>query len=357
MADQKRWFGVNTIELEQPAPQGPPRSAGDYPDSVKSRYFVQERDGETRFYRDYKGEDLAFRVDRANNRLVTKGEDISTVRDIIAVAEVEGWKSVRVGGSRDFRREAWIEAASREIDATGHKPTDLDRQEAEKRHARRNDLDRRDVEARSAEPSARAAGGPAQPGPPDPPTGPRGPGSGRQASLDLDQGARAPDSNVLSLEVERVTRSTRAVLQDGARTERDEVRLAQDQALGRPREMARDEARLNADEARLGNDRARLSDAAQAIYSALSLRIDKDFTGLTGLEKELLKDFTAGLLAAREQQVGRLQDPSPAPAPAPDRNRPSGAAATRLGLQAAVEINTPEPEIPLPRQREAERTL
>ena len=136
------------------------------------------------------------------------------------------------------------------------------------------------MEAGSAGPSDRAAGGPAQPGPPDPPTGPRGPGSGRQASLDLDQGARAPDSNVLSLEVERVTRSTRAVRQDGARTERDEVCLAQDQALGRPREMARDEARLNADEARLGNDRARLSDAAQAIYSALSLRIDKDFTGL-----------------------------------------------------------------------------
>ncbi|WP_457831692.1 LPD7 domain-containing protein, partial [Staphylococcus aureus] len=87
--------------------------------------------------RDYKGQEVAFRLDRQGGRLVTKGEDIARVRDMLSVAESKGWRAVKLGGSQEFRREAWIEAATRDIEAQGYTPTDLDRQEAEKRRARR----------------------------------------------------------------------------------------------------------------------------------------------------------------------------------------------------------------------------
>lgn len=325
----------NSIDLDGASPPGPNKGERAYSETIRSRYFIEDKAENATFYRDYKGQELAFRLDRQGGRLVTKGEDIATVRDMLSVAESEGWKAVKLGGSQEFRREAWIEAATRDIEAQGYTPTDLDRQEAEKRRARR---DRDDGPAPRNQAPTRGGDddGPGKP------SGPRSP--------------QAPDSNVLSLEIEKAARTTRTVQRDEARLERDEVRLTEDQAGGRRGAVARDEARLQRDEARLGSDRARLSDAAQSILAAIGGRIDKEMSGLTGLEKEQLKDFTAGLLAAREQEVGRLQDPGPVPARY--RRAPQEQAPERVS--APSREPEPEPLFPLPRRhrdRDAERTL
>lgn len=344
LENAKQRFGAgNTIELDQPPPPDQPGGSRQYPDAVKARYFVAETEDRTTFYRDYKGQETAFRLDRDSGRMTTRTDDISTVRDMMTVAEAEGWKTVKLGGSKEFRREAWIEATTRDIEATGYKPTDLDRQEAEKRRARRGREDGPDL-------GQRAAGDGTPQGPTNPPDKPRDPGGNRERNAT----PSAPDSNVLSLEIEKATRSTRAVQRDEARVERDQVRLGEDQARGRPGDVARDEARLQRDDARIGADRANLSDAAQSILATLGTRIDKELTGLTGGEKERLKDFTAGLLAARELQVGQLQDPGPPPR---EWARNQQAAVARAEPQRARESD-PEPEIPLPRrQREIDRSL
>jgi hypothetical protein len=324
----RRRFGAdNTIDLEQPMPPDHPSDNRSYPDKVKSRYFVEEKEDRTTFYRDYQGKEPVFLLDRSAGRMTTRTEDISTVRDMISIAEAEGWKTLKLGGAKAFRREAWIEAAALDIAATGYKPTELDRQEAGRRWKRR---DHDKGPASRDDPSN---------GPANPPDKPNGPANGRVV-----------EGNVLSLEIEKATRSTRSVQRDEARVELDQMRLGEDQARGRPGDVARDEVPLQRDYARLGADRSNLSDAARSILSMLGTRIDKEMTGLTGGEKERLKDFTAGLLAARELQVGRLQDPGPLPRESSRQER--------TGAPEPQRESYPEPEIPLPRrQRDLDRSL
>jgi hypothetical protein len=328
LENTRRRFGAgNTIDLEQPTPPDQPNGNRSYPDEVKSRYFVKEKADRTTFYRDYQGKEPVFRLDRGSGRMTTRTDDIATVRDMMSVGEAQGWKTVKLGGSKAFRREAWIEAAALDIAATGYKPTELDRQEAGRRWKRRD---------HDKGPASRDD--PPQ-GPTIPPDKPNGPTNGRVV-----------EGNVLSLEIEKATRSTRAVQRDEARVELDQMRLGDDQARGRPGDVARDETRLQRDDARLGADRSNLSDAARSILSTLGKRIDKEMTGLTGGEKERLKDFTAGLLAARELQVGRLQDPGPPPR--------ESARQERTGAAEPQREPYPEPEIPLPRrQRDLDRSL
>lgn len=340
---RRRLGAQNTIELYQPPPPDAPGGIRHYPDAVKARYFVAETKNRTTFYRDYKGQEAAFRLDHDRGRMTTRTNDIATLRDMMAVAGAEGWKAVRLGGSKDFRRETWIEATARDIETTGYKPTALDRQEAERRRARRGRAEGQDLDNRPA--GDRPPQGPATP--PDTPRGTR-------VNREADTALPVPDSNVLSLEIEKATRSTRAVQRDEARIARHEARLGEDQASGRPGDMARDAATRQRDATRIGADRAHLSDAAQAILATLGGRIDKELTALTGGEKERLKDFTAGILAAREFQVGRLQHPGSPPRDV-GGNQPAGV--SRAERQPARDAY-PEPQIPLPRrQRDFDRSL
>ena len=65
LENAKQRFGAgNTIELDQPPPPDQPGGSRQYPDAVKARYFVAETEDRTTFYRDYKGQETAFRLDR-----------------------------------------------------------------------------------------------------------------------------------------------------------------------------------------------------------------------------------------------------------------------------------------------------
>lgn len=105
------------------------------PEAVRRRYYVQERGPERRYFDDYRGQALAFRA--SADQVASKREDLNTIRSMLDVAEARGWRELSLKGTGAFRREAWIEATSRGLQAQGHRATDLDRQEAERRQAQR----------------------------------------------------------------------------------------------------------------------------------------------------------------------------------------------------------------------------
>ncbi|MDR0576322.1 MAG: hypothetical protein LBI87_01995 [Candidatus Accumulibacter sp.] len=80
-------------------------------------------------------ESLAF-VDKGN-KLTTKHENPEMIRSMIVLAEAKGWSDIKVKGSEDFKREAWIEAAARGFKVVGHVPSEVDK---ERMRERRDDL-------------------------------------------------------------------------------------------------------------------------------------------------------------------------------------------------------------------------
>ncbi len=122
------------LHSASPARAGRPASAAE-PDSIARSYYVEEQRGERRYYEDYQRKTLAIRAD--TSAISTRREDLNTVRAMLTLAEARGWSELKVSGSAAFRREAWIEAEARGLAVVGYKPSDPDRQEAERRRGER----------------------------------------------------------------------------------------------------------------------------------------------------------------------------------------------------------------------------
>lgn len=132
----------NTIEAGARDGSPPPRDRPGEPDVLSRTYYREDRDGERRYWDDYARTSLALRASRTT--IATEREDRVTVRAMLDLAEARGWGTVELKGSEAFRREAWIEAAARGIEARGHRPTQPELQEAERRRAERLEAPRRD---------------------------------------------------------------------------------------------------------------------------------------------------------------------------------------------------------------------
>ena len=78
------------------------------------RYHFRDRSGEVAF-------------EAQTKRLVTAHEAPAIVSSMIDLAEARGWKTLKLSGTDDFRREAWLQASLRQIDVTGYRPTKLDK--------------------------------------------------------------------------------------------------------------------------------------------------------------------------------------------------------------------------------------
>ena len=68
--------------------------------------------------------EVAFE-DRAK-KLVTAFDNPSVVSSMIDLAETKGWSSLKLSGTDDFRREAWLQASLRDFEVSGYRPTKLD---------------------------------------------------------------------------------------------------------------------------------------------------------------------------------------------------------------------------------------
>lgn len=87
--------------------------------------------GKTDYYNDYTKKDLVVTVGETS--ISSKKQDQKTVGLMASYAASQGWTTIKVSGTKDFKREAWIEANMRGIEVKGYKPTDPDRQEARRR--------------------------------------------------------------------------------------------------------------------------------------------------------------------------------------------------------------------------------
>ncbi|MFZ3005910.1 MAG: LPD7 domain-containing protein [Phenylobacterium sp.] len=124
------------IDRNQIDSEGRARSThkGDVPDTLKRRYYFDERGGPgLGFYADARIQTAAFRD--LGTRLTSSRSDPNAIRDMAAVARHRGWSVVVVHGEADFRREAWLNATALAIEVRGYQPTERDRQELERRQA------------------------------------------------------------------------------------------------------------------------------------------------------------------------------------------------------------------------------
>lgn len=138
MADEPA--APNTVT---PAVRNRSAAQGDVPETLTRRYYVDGRGGAgLGFYVDARIERPAFRDE--GRRLASARTDPNAIRDMALIARHRGWAIVTVRGTAEFRREAWLAGRTLGIEVRGHRPTERDIQELDRR------IDRRlAVEARS----------------------------------------------------------------------------------------------------------------------------------------------------------------------------------------------------------------
>ena len=84
-------------------------------------------------FRDQPGK-IAF--SESLHKLSSQTDSPAAVKAMVDRALERGWETVRVSGSSEFTRQAWIAATAHGLKAVGHTPTPGDRQAAEKERAR-----------------------------------------------------------------------------------------------------------------------------------------------------------------------------------------------------------------------------
>lgn len=129
------------------------------PESISKAFYVEEKGGERRYFDDYKRTNLAMRATETS--VMSQREDLNTIRAMFEIAQARGWRSVEIKGSGEFKREAWIEATARGLEGRGFVPSDLDRQEADRRRTERSQANQVRATERTDARAERANGHPA----------------------------------------------------------------------------------------------------------------------------------------------------------------------------------------------------
>ena len=106
------------------------------PDNIKTRYHTVG--GKFYSVSDYK----TVLFEDKGKQLKTALHDPQTVRDMLEVVKAKGWDSIKLSGSKNFRRAMFIEAAAQGIRTSGYNPTaaDLQRVEELREHYAQNGI-------------------------------------------------------------------------------------------------------------------------------------------------------------------------------------------------------------------------
>jgi hypothetical protein len=115
-------------------PGTPARDTESVPESVRER-FMQVKE---KFY--FPNGDPAFRD--LGTKLTTKSENAEIVRSLVAIARARGWEEVTVGGTKEFKRAVWHEAALHKLEVRGYTPTEIDEARLVRTMAGRRDAER-----------------------------------------------------------------------------------------------------------------------------------------------------------------------------------------------------------------------
>ncbi|WP_143100310.1 LPD7 domain-containing protein [Variovorax sp. 770b2] len=84
--------------------------------TVDGRYFAKDgkKDPMREMFRDH------------GVRLSTSTTDKAAIADMVSLASAKQWKSLKLSGAQEFRREAWLQAESQGIRTMGYTPRDAD---------------------------------------------------------------------------------------------------------------------------------------------------------------------------------------------------------------------------------------
>jgi len=75
------------------------------------------------YFRDSESK-LAF--EDTGKRLATEHDDPHIIRSMVDLAEAKGWNSIKLTGTDDFKREAWLQASLKGLEVRGFKPQKVD---------------------------------------------------------------------------------------------------------------------------------------------------------------------------------------------------------------------------------------
>ncbi len=107
-----------------------------------------------KFYHHKNTDTVAF--EDKGNRLETKSNSENIAESMVRIAEARGWDEIKVSGSETFRKEVWLEAASRGMYIKGYSPTEQDKAElanrASKSETNRIEKENKPFRAREKEP-------------------------------------------------------------------------------------------------------------------------------------------------------------------------------------------------------------
>ncbi len=95
-----------------------------------------------KYYHPKNADVLAF--EDKGNKLETRSNSEQIAESMVRIAEARGWDEIKVSGSEAFRREVWLEAASRGMHVKGYEPSEQDKAHLVKRS---NDRQANNVES------------------------------------------------------------------------------------------------------------------------------------------------------------------------------------------------------------------
>lgn len=125
----------NSIEPLAPRKKQKPVEA--YADEIAKKHNLHTNDqltmrGNARIYfADYQQKTEVMRSHE--NRISSKKDDGQTVSAMMDLAESKGWDRIKLTGTTDFKREAWVQAQARGLETEGYKPKNTDKQELARR--------------------------------------------------------------------------------------------------------------------------------------------------------------------------------------------------------------------------------
>ena len=97
------------------------------PQSIVKRYLVADN----KFY--FRGEPELLAFEDKGKRLATKHDHPEVARSMVELAEAKRWTTLKVNGTKGFRREVWRFASLRGLEVQGYEPSNVEKAELAER--------------------------------------------------------------------------------------------------------------------------------------------------------------------------------------------------------------------------------
>lgn len=122
---------AHTATPTESKPQNQPQLEFRIPDRVAAQYRTN---GNEKYMLDPRTNKLAIDA-RSENILKTRNNDKKTIKNMLAIAETNGWQNIKVKGSPEFKKEMWLQARLKGLEVQGYKPSEQDKKLLETRKA------------------------------------------------------------------------------------------------------------------------------------------------------------------------------------------------------------------------------